>query len=186
MLSSKIKNEELEESYKNFISSNNSVSHRKAIEKMLGIVGLKSEFKRSLKFGTERIIDVYCNFGDAAYEDWVKEEEKESIKNIGALFKRYYKEKDYRKFVETGYNLMFKNLADYLKLAERNDFQVLTDDDLYKENLLPKEIFLQYFLIETMIKNKSFDWHRGQEIINQNLVCFDVCFSDIYAFLNGE
>lgn len=186
MLSSKIKNEELEESYKDFISSNNPISHRKAIEKMLGTVGLKSEFERSLKFGARRIKDSYCNFSNAADEDWVKEEEKESIKNIGALFKRYYKEKDYRKFVKTGYNLMFKNLADYLRLAERNDFQVLTDDDLYKENLLPKEIFLQYFLIETMVKNKSFNWNQNPKIIDQNLICFDVCFSDIYAFFNGE
>lgn len=186
MLSSKIKNEELEESYRDFVSSNNSVFHRKAIEKMLGMVGLGSKFKGSLKFGAKIIEDIYCNFANNVEESWVKEEEKEPILKIGTLFKKFYKEKDYRKFVETGYNLIFKNLADYLRLPERKDFQDLTDEDLYKKNLLPKEIFLQYFLIETMVKNKSFDWKRSQKIIDQNLICFDVCFTDIYAFFNGE
>jgi len=37
-----------------------------------------------------------------------------------------------------------------------------------------------------MVKNKSFDWNRDQRIIEQNLICFDVCFSDIYAFFNGR
>jgi len=73
-----------------------------------------------------------------------------------------------------------------LKLKELKNYDKLTDDDLYKKGLLPRGIFLQYFLIESMVKNKSFDWNRDQRIIEQNLICFDVCFSDIYAFFNGR
>lgn len=68
MKDSNTKPDEFDKSYEDFVSSNDPVTHRKAIEEMLGTVGLKSEFKRSLKFGAEKIIDVYCNFGDAADE----------------------------------------------------------------------------------------------------------------------
>lgn len=186
MLNLKVKNEEIEESYKDFVSSNNLVSHRKAIEKILGMTGLGSEFKRSLKCGVGMIKDTYCNFDEAAGEKWVKEEERESIRKVGALFKKFYMNKDYRNFVETGYMMVLQNMADILKLKELKNYDKLTDDDLYKKGLLPREIFMQYFLIESMIKNKSFDWNRDQRIIEQNLICFDVCFRDIYAFFNGR
>jgi len=181
-----IKEEELEESYKDFVSSNNSVSHRKAIEKILGMTGLRREFKRSLKYGIDKVNDTYCNFGEAAGEKRVKEEEREPIRKVGALFRKFYKNKDYRNFVDTGYMMILRNLVDTLKLKELKNYDKLTDDDLYKKGLLPREIFLQYFLIESMVKNKSFDWNRDQRIIEQNLICFDVCFSDIYAFFNGR
>lgn len=103
MLNQTIKEEELEESYKDFVSSSNSVSHRKTIEKILGMIGLRSEFKRSLKHGIDKVNDTYCNFGEAAGEKWVKEEKREPIRKVGALFKKFYKNKDYRNFVDTGY-----------------------------------------------------------------------------------
>lgn len=186
MPSSKIKNEEFGKSYEDFVSSNNPVFHRKAIEKMLGMVGLGSKFKRFLKFGTKIIEDIYCNFANNVEEDWVKEGEKEPIRKIGALFKKFYEKGDYLNFVDTGYMMIFRNLVDFLELRKRKDFDKLTDDYLFKKSLLPKDIFLQYFLIETMVKNKSFSWNRNLKIIDQNLICFDVCFTDIYAFFNRE
>lgn len=186
MLSKKNKKWEFEESYNDFVSSKNIVSHRKAIKNLLGTIGLKNEFNRRLKYGVEGVKYTYCTFGEAAKENWVNEEEREPIRKIGALFKKFYKNRDYRNFVDTGNTMILRNLVDVLKLKERKDFDKLTDDSIFNKGLLPGEIYLQYFLIESMVKNKSFDWKRDQRIIEQNLICFDVCFSDIYAFFNGR
>lgn len=79
-----------------------------------------------------------------------------------------------------------RNLVDFLRLREREDFEGITDNDLYEKGLIPREIFLQFFLIETLSKTKNFDWDRNEDVINQNLACLIICFSDIYDFFNNS
>jgi len=44
------------------------------------------------------------------------------------------------------------------------------------KKIVPSEIFLQYFLIESPIKMKKFNWKRNEDIMMQNLACLDYLF----------
>jgi len=167
-----------------FTKEKDPILHHNAIKELLKIVDLEEEYEF---FSNNR--EEIGNF----FKMWERAERyeenpagKKGLKKIGILSKKLYGEKRYGELCGIFCDMVFRNFADLFHLRERNDFEELTDIDLYSKNIIPSEITVQYFLIETMVKNPDFDWKRGEKIANQNLACFIVCFADIYEFLNEE
>lgn len=175
---------EFDNAYTLFTSSGDSIQHRQSIETILAKIGLKSKFKRELQLGSEQVIDLFKSFKEATREDCISEAEYLSLRNVGKLFTKYTVEKRYDKFSDLAFSLALQNIIDFLELPKKRDFEEYTITDLYEKRLLPNEIFLQFFILETLANNKAYKWNRNQTIIDQTLVCLSVCFEDIYNFLN--
>ncbi len=94
--------------------------------------------------------------------------------------------KKYKKLHELFFNIFLRSFVEFVDLKSRDDFEKMTDHDLYKERIIPSEIIFQFFLIEVPIKRKDFDWNRHEKIMKQNLACLIVCFSDMYSFFHKD
>ena len=176
--------QEFDNAYKLFTSSENPLEHHRSLEILLAKIGLKSKFKQELKLGSEVVIDLFKSFNKATREDCISETEYLSLKKVGKLFSEYMVENRYDKFSDLAFSLVLQNIIDLIELQEKGDFKEYTITDLYEKKLLPNEIFLQFFIMETLANNKVYKWKRNQTIIDQSLVCLAVCFEDIYDFLN--
>lgn len=173
-----------DEAYKQFLSEKDSLMHLKAIKTLLSESDLKEWF---IEFIEEK--DSVKNFflmWKYAYKYENNQKQKEGLKKLGIQSEKLYIEKNYKKLTELFFDIMLRHLVDFIHLEDREDFEEITDVEIYTKGLIPSEIYLQFFLIETMIKRKDFNWNRGEVITNQNLACFSVCFLDINAFFNGE
>lgn len=176
------KNQKFDEAYEGFLKEKNSELHNKAIILLLSYSKLDKEYKKLIK--NKNDIESFFLTWEYASETTEDPEDKKGLKQIGKMSKKLYYQKNYLKLSELFFNLILRHLVDFIKLKDRKDFNKITDHNLYKKELIPPEMFLQFFLVETLIKRKDFDWNRGEEIARQNLACLIVCFEDIYSFLN--
>jgi hypothetical protein len=176
-------NSKLDNTFNDFFKGENPVKHYKAVNKLLGQVDLVDEYNDLLE--QKRVEEFFVeNLG--LVDDEMSKEEKMGIEELNKISKRLYKKGKYRELCCVYYDMCFRHIAEYLHLDEREDFEMITDYDLYKKNILPKEIFFQFFLLQCLVRNKNLNWDRDPEIINQNLACFIVCFNDIYEFLHDN
>lgn len=176
--------QEFDNAYELFTSSEDPLEHRRSVEILFAKIGLKSKFKQELQLGSKQVIDLFKSFKKATREDCISDIEHQSLKKVGELFTRYDNEKKYDKFADLAFSLALQNIIDFLGLPKKGDFEEYTINDLYDKKLLPNEIFLQFFILETLANNRVYKWNRNKIIIGQSLVCLEVCFEDIYDFLN--
>jgi len=167
-----------------YLSEKDSALHKKAIQELLKQIDLKDAFDELLS-KKNGISDFFIMWERAGKLE-KNSVDKKGLKKLGKLSKKFYKKKEYKKLYELFFDMMFRNFADFLDLKARDDFKEITDQDLYEKNIIPSEIFFQYFFIESPVKMKDFDWDRGEEIMKQNLACLIVCFVDIYEFFNEK
>ena len=172
-----------DDAYLQFVKGADATSHRRAITALLERVGLEEMFARCL---AEDGVKSFFLLWERAGREEEDLKERRGLKALGVLSKRFYEKRDYRELCELFYNMIFRHTAEFLHLEERADFKKLTDHDLYTKGLLPPEIFLQLFLIETPVKNTNFDWDRNEAIAEQNLACLIVCLGDIYDFFHDQ
>lgn len=172
-----------DEAYKKYFSETDSKLHKKALETLLEEIDLDDVFVYWLdeKGEIERFFLTWEKAGKLEKDP----RDRKGMEKIGRLSKKYYYEKKYKELFELFFDIMFRNFVELAGIKERKDFEDITDVDLYEKNIIPSEIFLQYFLIESPIKKLGFDWNRNDEIMKQNLACLIVCFGDIYEFMNG-
>ena len=171
-----------DKSYNQFLSEEDPSAHKKAVHRILFEAGLEKEYYFVLK-DKKAIADFFFSWLEAGKEE-TDENEKKGLQELGKFSKKYFEEKNYHELCRFYANVVLRHVVEYLHLENRPDFEKITDLDLYEKGLLPKEIFLQFFLIETLGK-PNFNWSRGKEVVEQNLACLVVCFADIYDFLNG-
>jgi hypothetical protein len=176
--------EKFDKVYKQFLSEKDPLVHFKAMKILLSEPDLKEWFTEFIE-EKDSVKNFFLMWKDAyKYEN--NQKEKEGLKRLGIQSKKLYIEKNYKKLAELFFDITLRHLVDFIHLEDREDFEKITDVELYEKGLIPDEIYFQFFLIETMIKRKDFDWNRGEVIINQSLACFIICFLDINAFFNGE
>lgn len=168
--------------YRQFLNEESPKVHKKAVETLLAQVGLKKAYKDFLR-EPESVKSFFMSW-ERAGEEETNPEEAVGLKQIGRMSKKLYENKDYRGLAGMFFNITLNHFAEFAKLQERSDFETITDHDLYEKDLIPSEIFSQFFILETPYKRKDFRWNRGEEIANQNLACLAVCFGDIYEFFN--
>lgn len=175
---------EFDRAYEGFLKERDVIKHKADIETLLATVELNDIYREYL-CKDDGIKDFFLSWELASKEE-VEEKEIVGLKELGAKSKKLFYQKNYRELSEIFFNIAFQHLANFIHLDERNDFKELTDVDLYEKGLIPQEIFLQYFLLETIVKTKDFDWNRGEIIANQNLACLIICFSDLYEYFQEE
>lgn len=182
----KRKNDKIEDfdaAFTKFLKEKDPAVHNDAILTLLSDINLDEIYLSLLEDnGVQRFFLIWEHAG--------KEEpnptERAGLKLLGEKSKKLYKNKKYQKLCDLFLGLLFRHLANYLKLEEREDFEKITDHDLYEMGLIPNEIYLQYFLIETLVKSREFDWNREERINEQNLACMIACFGDIYDFFQEQ
>lgn len=169
-------------SFDQLVNEKDPAKHRKAIVALLSNDELDGPFLEFLheKDGVERFFLSFTHAEDVG----IDAQEKKSLKKLGKLSKKYFEHKEYVKLCELFYGMAFRNLADILHLQDRDDFETITDHDLITKGILPSEILLPYFLLDAFVQIRDFDWNRGEEVVRQNLACFIVCFTELYAFFN--
>jgi len=180
----KTNTKEFDLAYERFIAEKDAMVHKKAVETLLGIAGLKRSYREFLSEA-----DSVGNFFlclDQASKEAADPQEKASLKKLGILSRKLYGRHDYLKLLEVFFDVAFRHFAEHINLEKEKDFEKITDHDLYERGLIPDEIFLQFFLMEALVKADAFDWGRGEEIAKQNLACFIVCFGDLYGFFHKE
>lgn len=170
--------------FKKYFEEKDIVLHREAIDGLLGKIDLQDAFIELLdeKDGVENFFFMWERAGELEKNHV----EKKQLQKLGKLSKEFFNKKEYKKLYELFFDIMLNNFTNYVKLRNRKDFDKITDLDLYDKSIIPPEIFLQYFLMESPIKMKKFDWKRNKEIMMQNLACLIICFGDIYEFFNEE
>lgn len=170
--------------FQKYLSENDSVLHKKAIQELLKGIDLKDAFDELLS-KQDSVSSFFLMWQEAGKLE-KNPVEKKGLKKLGKLSKKFYKKKAYKKLYELFFNLMLNNFAKFIDLENRDDFKEITDHDLYEKGIIPSEILPQYFLIEAPVKMKNFDWERNEDIMRQNLVCLIVCFGDIYEFFHEQ
>lgn len=167
-----------------YLSEKDPTLHKKAIQELLKEADLKDAFDELLseKNGIGNFFIMWERAGKLEKNSV----DRKGLKKLGKLSKKFYSKKKYKRLYELFFDMMFYNFADFSGLKARDDFEKITDQDLYEKNIIPSEILFQYFLIESPVKMKDFDWNRSEEIMKQNLACLIVCFGDIYEFFNEE
>lgn len=171
-------------SLQEYFSEKEPSLHKKAIRELLREADLEDSFDElaSKGNGVEKFFLMWETAGKAEKNS----PDKEGLQRLGKLSKEFYGKKEYKKLYELFFDIMFNDFARYANLRNRKDFEKITDRDLYEKNIVPSEIFLQYFLMESPIKSGGFDWNRSEEIMKQNLACLVICFGDIYEFFHEE
>ena len=167
-----------------YFSEEDPILHKKAIQNLLKKVDLKDVFDELLSEKND--VDNFFLMWEMAGKSEKKFVDKKGLQRLGKLSKEFYSKKEYEKLYELFFDIMFHSLAEFVNLKARDDFEKITDQDLYEKDIIPPEIFFQYFLIESPIKMKDFNWNRDEETMKQNLACLIVCFGDIYDFFHEE
>ena len=176
--------QKFDEKYRQFLFEKDAEVHRKAVRSLLSSVGLAKMYDYTIK-DKNAIPNFFLAWKIAAKEEEDPNERK-GLESLGKLSEKYFNKKDYRALSKLFADVVLRHLAEFIHLEEREDFEEITDNDLYEKGLIPEEIYLQFFLIETLSKTKDFDWARNENVINQNLACLVVCFGDIYDFFNAS
>lgn len=170
--------------FKKYFDEEDPVSHRKAVARLLKEVDLKDDFDELLS-EKNRLGSFFLMWGKAG-KSGKNSVDKKGLQKLGKLSKEFYSKKEYKKLYELFFNIMLRNFAEFADLEARDDFKKITDLDLYEKRIIPSEIFFQYFLMESPIKMKDFNWNRNEEVMRQNLACLVICFGDIYEFFHEE
>lgn len=176
--------EKFDKSYKEFLHAENSKVHRKATEYLLSEVELDEEFRDILE-QPENVKKFLLSLKEFAEEE-EDPKERAGMKALGAVLESHYEHREFAELSSALFGLALRHIGEFIHLPEREDFEDLTDFDLYEKRLLPSEIFIQFFLLEILSHGETYNWNRNQEIITQSLACLIVCFGDIYEFLNAE
>jgi len=174
--------EKFDRAYNQFLFEKDAGAHKKAAHDLLSTIGLAEKYYFFLD--DRKKISNFFLCWRRGVENETDENEKRGLEQPGKLAQKHFTEKNYKELCKLFAGLALRHISEFLNLKNRADFEQITDFDLYEKNLLPNEILLQFFLLETLSKTEDFDWDRGEEIIEQNLACLIVCFSDIYEFLN--
>ena len=171
-----------DEEYEQFLIGKDPILHRQAIKTFLSEAELDEWFQEFIdeKDGTQNFFLMWEQAGVEEKDP----KEKKGLERLGEQSKKLYNKKDYKKLAELFFNITLRHLADFIHLEDRENFKEITDHDLYTKELIPPAIYLQFFLIETLIKRDDFDWNRSEEITYQNLACLAICFMDINSFFN--
>lgn len=178
----KMKN--FDKAYNRFLKEKDPAQHRKGVLTLMKETGLEDRFVEIMD-GKDKVEDFFLLWEYAGKFEKNRKDRK-GLKKMGELSRKFYDAKDYFRICDLFYNIVFRHFAEYARLEERDDFNKITDIDLYEKDLIPSEILLQYFIVETMAKRDDFDWNRGEEIANQNLACFISCWSDLYDFFHEQ
>jgi len=168
--------------FEGYLKETDPKLHKTSIISLLASVDLDLEFKERLK--DEKEIERFFLTWKIAGELEKDPKERKGLQQLGKLSEEFYIKKQYKKLFELFFDMIFRNLIDFVGAENRDDFEDITDHDLYEKGIIPPEIFFQYFLIESAVKNPKFDWKRNDEIMKQNLACLITCFGDIYEFMN--
>ena len=167
-----------------YFSEKDPILHKKAIQDLLKKVDMEDAFDELLS--EKNGVGHFFLMWEMAGKSEKKSADKKGLQRLGELSKEFYSKKEYEKLYELFFNIMFHSLAEFVNLEARDDFEKVIDQDLYEKNIIPSEIFFQYFLMESPVKMKGFDWNRNEEIMRQNLACLIVCFGDIHEFFHEE
>lgn len=170
--------------FEQFSSELDPAVHREAVATLLREIDL-DDLYQDLLDEPNAILNFFSSWKKAAEEE-DDPKEAAALRQMSIDSLKLLNQKNYRELSEMFFDITFKHLAEFLNLESREDFEKLTDHDLYKKSLIPNEIFLQMFLLETLFKSKDFRWDRDNKIIKQNLTCLIVCFGDIYSFLEAN
>jgi len=168
--------------YGQFLYEIDPQRHRGAIRELLKPAGLANEFMDLIK--EKDAVEGFFHMWAHAAELEEDPNDKKGLAHLGRESQRLYDRQDYTDLCDVFYGQIFQNLADFLRLKERSDFEELTDHDLFAKHLLPDEIYIQFFLVGTLAKNKQFEWNRGEAIARQSLACMIVCFGGMYDFFH--
>ncbi|KKR04214.1 MAG: hypothetical protein UT32_C0033G0007 [Parcubacteria group bacterium GW2011_GWC2_39_14] len=173
-----------DKAYHTFILGSEAKEHKKAILYLLSFADLDQSFRGILKDK-----DIVNDF----FLQWIKFSKNEKyyhdepgLQELAIKSKEYFESKKYKKLVNLYFDMAFRHLCGHLEVDKRSDFKQLTDLDLCEKGIIPEEVLIQYFLLETYCKNTHFSWDRNDEICLQNLACLILCFGDIYDFMHEE
>lgn len=176
--------QEFDTAYETFLAGTDPKEHRRAIKTMLSKIDLDGDFLSLVE--EDDGVESFFLMWEQAAELEEDENERSSLREFGRKSKQLYHARRYADLCNLYAQIAFVHLCGFLQVHERADFEDLTDHDLFKKGLLPSEIFLQYFLLETLGKTKRFVWDRDEEIVRQNLACMIICYADINAFINED
>lgn len=170
--------------YEQFLKGEDAVICYQSIKILLSEIQLDDWFEEMIE--EKDSVKNFFLMWEHASLDKEDPNEKEGLSKLGIESKKFFNEKNYKKLAELYFDITLRHLANFIHLEDRKDYKKITDHDLYKKGLIPPEIYLQFFLIESMVKREDFDWDRTEEISYQNLACLAVCFLDINAFFNED
>ncbi len=179
----KISTKKFAEAYEHFIKGTDAQLHHRAVKILLRNVDLEESFAGCIEEGGVKSFLLLWEHAGREEED---PNDREGLRKLGILSKKLYVKGNYQALCELFYDMVFQHTVKFLRLEERADFRKLNDHDLFTQQLLPLEIFLQFFLIGTLIRRTDFDWNRGEVIAHQNLACLIVCWGDIYNFFHEQ
>lgn len=159
--------------------------HRRAAAELAKIFGAKKNYLKAARLGQFNLAVLLTNMENADSDKSFSRVDRKAMAKMGELAIEAHENKDYRKVVSLAEGLVFQHLAEYLQLTKRSDYALLTDHDLFKKEIIPHEIFFQYFFLESLAKDKKFNWAREEKIINQAFIFAGICFADIYDYLEA-
>ena len=175
---------EFDMAYETFCAGTDPKEHRQAIKTLLSEVGLEDEF--DLLLDDDGGVKNFFLMWEQAAKSEENEDEQPNLQEMGHKSKQLYQDGKYAELCSMYGQITLVHLCNFLQLDKRPDFTDLTDHDLFEKSIIPPEIYLQYFLLETPGKSEGFDWSRDEEIVRQNLACMVICFTDINAFVNED
>lgn len=170
--------------FQRYLLEQDPALHKKAIQELLKKIDLKDAFDELLN--EKNSVERFFLMWEKAEKLEKNSADKKGLQRLGKLSKEFYAKKEYKKLYELFFDIILHSFTEFADLENRGDFKEITDQDLYEKNIIPSEIFLQYFLVESPVKIKDFDWNRSEEIMKQNFVCLIVCFGDIHKFFHEE
>lgn len=142
---------EFDRAYEDFIRANDAPAHRRAIKRLLAEVELSDAFEDVLCEGGEQLKSFFLSFEDFARSE-KDPKEREAVRELGRVVKKYWERDELAELADVFFGLAFRHVADFLKLKKRKDFEELTDHELYTKDILPAEIFLQFFFWKPLQK----------------------------------
>lgn len=169
-----------------FTTTHDAELHKTALLQMLDPLDLDIEYKKlNQEGGLDRVMTIFSSFSDINDDELVTEYERKSLEQVGALTKEYFAKEAYSSFAKMVFALTLESFGEKYDLGvEDEELTEVKIEDIY--NIIPSEIYLQTFLLESMSDETAFNWNRSPIIIEQSLLALTVCFSDIYAFLTEE
>lgn len=133
------------------------------------------------KGGREEVRKRLRMFKEIAEEnESINQEEKKSAKRISDIALDYF---DHRKFQELS-NLLFNIVVDHLReFVGFEEPEGWTISDLYQ--IMPDEVFLPFFLLESLTREDGYDWNRKGKIIENGLILLITSFQLFYEGLDS-
>ena len=151
---------------------------KRTLKKINGWVVFEDIMKRG---GREEVRKRLKMFREIAEEDEsIDQEEKKSAKRISDIALNYL---NHRKFQELSY-LLFNIVIDHLKeFVGFQNSEEWTISELYQ--VMPDEVFLPFFLLESLTREDGYNWNRGGKIIENGLILLMTSFQLFYEGLDS-